>query len=234
MCANEMIGNGRELSLELSSGCSVTWKDLPGGERVRWSEKCQHFIYNPQTIEGDQLCSLIYFQEGKRPGQLYRRTDGMISTHDCARSHKKANPGSGVVIAAGVLLIGLVVAAFDAHRAAASPALNVVNERTIEKKLSGDIALERNLPGRRTSNNQPAEQPSAAISRDADRYEPPVSSSWQQQGQASVQNATSCQPPEERQPDAASLALAQSVEQQAVAAEMQLARELYNSSPNFQ
>ena len=74
-------GAGRARRAELvkfvvkRSDCAVPWKEMAGDERLRWCERCWHFVYNPAVLSDDELASLIWFREGIRPTVLFKRKE---------------------------------------------------------------------------------------------------------------------------------------------------------------
>jgi hypothetical protein len=95
------------------SACSVPWNSMVGLERLRWSEMCNHFVYDPKTLSHRELEALIMFREGRRPDTLYRRADGTIVTCRCKLAGKKNSAGVIAVICAMVALVIFFVATFS-------------------------------------------------------------------------------------------------------------------------
>jgi hypothetical protein len=63
--------------------CSADWNALSGDDRIRWSSKCQHLVYDVRLLSTDQFEKLVWFREGACPNTLYRRADGKILTKSC-------------------------------------------------------------------------------------------------------------------------------------------------------
>lgn len=74
--------------VEVAAPCWASWDAMPGGERVRSCEACQHKVYNLSALSRREAEKLVRGAENKQRRlciRFYRRSDGTILTRDCPR-----------------------------------------------------------------------------------------------------------------------------------------------------
>ncbi len=98
------VDESRKLVLK-PSGCAVAWAQMRGNDRLRWSEPCQHYVYNQSILTGEELLSLIWFQEGIRPAQVFIRKDGKVLSRQCTACNRSIK----LMFASAAVLAGLVM-----------------------------------------------------------------------------------------------------------------------------
>ncbi|WP_309690607.1 hypothetical protein [Armatimonas sp.] len=94
-------------SVRIAAPCHESWNAMPGSERVRSCERCQHKVYNLSELTTSEAEALIRSAEGRLCVRFYRRADGTILTKDCtvgatARRNKRvAQATAGIAAAVG-------------------------------------------------------------------------------------------------------------------------------------
>lgn len=106
--------------VRIASPCTMEWKDMTGGDRVRHCAACQKNVFNLSGMKRQEALDLLRATEGKICARFYRRKDGTILTADCpvgvallARKAKRAVLGAAISTlgAVGALLAFLASAA---------------------------------------------------------------------------------------------------------------------------
>lgn len=69
--------------VRVASPCAESWEAMPGGERVRSCDRCQHKVYNLSEMTADEAARLVQEAEGRLCVRFYRRVDGTMLTRDC-------------------------------------------------------------------------------------------------------------------------------------------------------
>lgn len=79
--------------VEVAAPCRASWDAMPGGERVRSCEACQHKVYNLSALSRREAEKLVRDAENTQHRlcvRFYRRADGTILTRDCPRGLRAA------------------------------------------------------------------------------------------------------------------------------------------------
>jgi hypothetical protein len=69
--------------VRVASPCAESWEAMPGGERIRSCDRCQHKVYNLSEMTADEAARLVQEAEGRLCVRFYRRVDGTMLTRDC-------------------------------------------------------------------------------------------------------------------------------------------------------
>ncbi len=69
--------------VHVAAPCLESWDAMPGGDRVRSCERCQHRVYNLSEMTAVEAEALLRKTEGRLCVRFYRRNDGTIMTKDC-------------------------------------------------------------------------------------------------------------------------------------------------------
>ena len=93
--------------VRVAAPCHESWDAMPGTDRIRSCERCQHKVYNLSEMTSIEAEALLRSSEGRLCVRFYRRADGTIMTKDCtvgatARRNKRvAQAVAGVAAAVG-------------------------------------------------------------------------------------------------------------------------------------
>ena len=68
---------------QIASPCHESWEAMPGGERVRSCERCQHKVYHLSEMTDTEVTALVQNTEGRLCVRFYQRADGTVLTKDC-------------------------------------------------------------------------------------------------------------------------------------------------------
>src|SRR5688572_2734596 len=86
-----MPSNGNALhELEVASPCDQSWEAMKGGDRARYCEKCELFVYNLSGMSLEDAEELVSRTEGRLCVRFFRRSDGTVLTRDCPRGFRAA------------------------------------------------------------------------------------------------------------------------------------------------
>ena len=93
--------------VRVAAPCHESWDAMPGTDRTRSCERCQHKVYNLSELTTAEAEALLQSAEGRLCIRFYRRADGTVMTKDCsvgvtARRHRRiAQTVAGVAAAVG-------------------------------------------------------------------------------------------------------------------------------------
>jgi len=81
----EMDETVKELlkNVRVAAPCSESWEGMPGSDRIRSCERCQHKVYNLSEMTAPEAADLLRNVEGRLCVRFYRRSDGTLMTKDC-------------------------------------------------------------------------------------------------------------------------------------------------------
>ena len=127
-------------SVRIAAPCHESWNAMPGSERVRSCERCQHKVYNLSEMTTAEAEALIRSAEGRLCVRFYRRADGTILTKDCtvgatARRNKRVAQATAGIAAA----VGSAAALFRPHPTLGTP-LPVIQTTPISHPVMGALA----------------------------------------------------------------------------------------------
>lgn len=69
--------------IRVAAPCAESWEAMPGGDRVRACERCQHKVYNLSEMTAEEAARLVQKTEGRLCVRFYQRADGTVMTKDC-------------------------------------------------------------------------------------------------------------------------------------------------------
>jgi hypothetical protein len=93
--------------VRVAAPCHESWDAMPGTERTRSCERCQHKVYNLSELTSTEAETLLRTSEGRLCVRFYRRADGTVLTKDCSvgvasrRQRRIAQAVAGVAAAVG-------------------------------------------------------------------------------------------------------------------------------------
>jgi hypothetical protein len=95
-------------NLKVANPCPVSWREMEGGDQVRYCGHCRLNVYNLSDMSTSEAEELIRSREGRLCVRFYQRTDGRVMTKDCPKGllAARAKLARSLAVMAGLLLGG--------------------------------------------------------------------------------------------------------------------------------
>ncbi len=94
-----------------ASPCSAAWEQMEGTARVRFCKRCQHQVYDFNSVELPEAEETIFKMEAKKDVTLYKRNDGRFLTSDCPVGAKAAQTRLLAIVGGALLVVALIAVA---------------------------------------------------------------------------------------------------------------------------